>query len=194
MLCGHELALSCQLVSVLHCADWILLKKSRLLQTTIKLMAVIKTQVSNSPIKLLPRKRKKQHETETVVHNYMFEMNLKPHLIIQFISHGGFWSSGPFSTFSEVLLDQRSVGSVLKEAGPPRHRSLYYLITHNQEDVSGHGCIHACGAVKTQSPKCSSISLCDSRQYFSACLKPKMDSKKKEGYFLPFFHNFLTTN
>lgn len=68
---------------------------------------------------------------------------LKPHLIIQVISHDGFWTSGPFSTFLEVLLDQRSVGSVLKEAGPPRHRSLYNLISHNQEDVSGHGSIHA---------------------------------------------------
>lgn len=29
VLCGHKLALSCQLVSVLHCADWILLKETR---------------------------------------------------------------------------------------------------------------------------------------------------------------------
>lgn len=75
-------------------------------------------------------------------------MNLRPHLIIQLIGHGGFWSSGPFSAILEVLLDQRSVGSVLEEAGPPRHGGLYDLISHNQQDVSGHGGIHACGAVK----------------------------------------------
>lgn len=80
-------------------------------------------------------------------------MNPKAHLIVQFISHGGFWSSRPFSTFSKVLLDQRSVGSVLKEAGPPGHRSLDDLITHHQEDVSGHGSIQTCGAAKKKKQK-----------------------------------------
>lgn len=36
VLSGHKLALSCQLVSVLHCADWIVLKETRLLQTAVK--------------------------------------------------------------------------------------------------------------------------------------------------------------
>lgn len=67
----------------------------------------------------------------------------KPHLIIQLIGHGGFRSSGPFSTFFEVLFDQGSVGSVLKEASSPGHRSLDNLISHNYKDVSGHSSIHA---------------------------------------------------
>lgn len=66
VLRGHKLALSCQLVSVLHCADWILLKESRSLQTTIKLIAVIKTQVSQTPIKLLPRKTHARTHTHTI--------------------------------------------------------------------------------------------------------------------------------
>lgn len=40
VLSGHKLALSCQLVSVLHCADWIVLKEPRLLQTAIKLIVL----------------------------------------------------------------------------------------------------------------------------------------------------------
>lgn len=66
------------------------------------------------------------------------------HLIVQLVGHGGFRSSGPFSTFLEVLLNQRPVGSVLKEASPPGHRSLNDLIPHNNEDIPGHSCIHAC--------------------------------------------------
>lgn len=69
---------------------------------------------------------------------------MRPHLIVQLVCHRRFGSSGPFSTFSEVLLDQRPVGAVLKEAGPPSHRSLNDLISHNEKDVSGHGSIHAC--------------------------------------------------
>lgn len=67
-----------------------------------------------------------------------------PHLVVQLVGHGRFGSCGPFSTFSEVFLDQRSVGPVLKEAGSPGHWSLNDLIPNNQEDVPGHGWVQAC--------------------------------------------------
>lgn len=69
--------------------------------------------------------------------------HLTPHLIVQLIRHGGFWGGRPLGTLSEVLLDEGSVGPVLKEAGPPGHGSLDNLIPHHHEDVSGHGSVHA---------------------------------------------------
>lgn len=67
-----------------------------------------------------------------------------PHLIIQVISHGWLRSCGPLCTFSKVLLDQRPIGTVLKEPSPPGHGSFYNFISDNHEDVSWHGSIHSC--------------------------------------------------
>lgn len=64
------------------------------------------------------------------------------YLVIQFIRHRGLGRGRPFGPLAEVLLNDRPVGSVFKETGPPSHGGFDDFVPDDQQNVSRHGCVH----------------------------------------------------
>ena len=65
--------------------------------------------------------------------------------VIELITHLRLGGGGPLGTPAEVVLEEGTVGAVLKEPGAPSHGSFDHLFSHDKEKVPGHGGIHAMG-------------------------------------------------